>query len=109
MVEAEQGMFGEMFLQDGSCEVNTVKYQIGAHVLQIQCLSSENKRQISCESRVIWLASVALANWLSLEENRFYLRNCRSVVELGTGTGLLGIFSAKEAPHANFTLTDLER
>ena len=78
-------------------------------MLEIQCINSENKRQISCESRVIWLASVALASWLSLEENKFYLRNCKSAIELGTGTGLLGIFSAKESPHANFVLTDLER
>ena len=77
-------------------------------MLEIQCINSENKRQISCESRVIWLASVALASWLSLEENKFYLRNCESAIELGTGTGLLGIFSAKESPHANFVLTDLE-
>lgn len=29
MVEAEQGMFGEMFLQDGSAEVNIIQYKIG--------------------------------------------------------------------------------
>jgi len=55
------------------------------------------------------LASVALSTWLDLPENKLYLKNCKNVIELGTGTGLLGIYSARQASHAQFTLTDLER
>lgn len=44
MVEAEQGMFGEMFLQDGSAEVTIAHYSIGEQNLKIKCIDSENKR-----------------------------------------------------------------
>ena len=58
----------------------------------------------------MWLASVALANWFNEDKNRHYLDNTvKSVVELVTGTGLLGISLSLLAKHASFILTDLEK
>ena len=94
-----------MFLQDGSCEIQVDMYQIGNHQIKIQCFDQSNRKQLSCESRVVWLASVALANWL--DSNADYLQG--SILELGTGTGLLGVFIGLKAPSCQLVMTDLER
>ena len=60
MVDAESGMFGEMFI-DVSENVLTHKFK--DFDIKIKCLNEENRKQISCTSRVIWLASISLSNW----------------------------------------------
>ena len=73
-----------------------------------------NKKLLACYSRVVWLAAVSLSKWFHENEHAHrYLQGCENVLELGTGTGLLGIylglkFQALEQP-AKIVLTDLEK
>ena len=83
-------MFGEMFI-DVSEDVLTQRFK--DFEIKIKCLDLENRKQISCTSRVIWLASVSLSNWFD-DQGHKWLNPGQRVLEIGTGTGLLGIYLA---------------
>jgi hypothetical protein len=47
MVDAEQGIFGEMFLQDGTLVEETLEYQIGETKLKIKAFGFELRKQLT--------------------------------------------------------------
>ena len=60
---------------------------------------------------VVWQASLTLSNWLEAHTER--LCSSMKALELGSGTGLLGIYTIKRLlqvhPEAQITLTDMEQ
>ena len=100
-----------MFEQDGNCVVKTIDYTVGETRFRINCLGPEYRKLMSCYSQAVWGASIALANWFDKPQNSesYLTAKKRNVLELGTGTGLLGIYLALKAPQNTYTLTDLEK
>ena len=95
MVEADKGMFGDMF--DAEQVEVLQEYTVGNEddgviKFKIKCLEQMFGEQTDCTSRVIWKASLALSTWFNKKANVQYLTAANSVLELGTGTGLLGIY-----------------
>ena len=99
MVDAEQGLFGEMFDDN---ETFNVKYDFPANEfskeaieLKIKQLGIENKKLLATYSRVVWYSSLAMSHWFhENKEAQAYLGEgkAQNILEFGTGTGLLGIY-----------------
>lgn len=61
---------------------------------------------------VVWRASLSLSLWL--DENELLKgKGFKRALELGSGTGLLGLYTAKrllkETPDSHLTFTDMEQ
>ena len=55
---------------------------------------------------VVWRAALTLSNWL---DKHLSLTSPTKALELGSGTGLLGLFTLKKLPEGStLTFTDME-
>ena len=61
---------------------------------------------------VVWGASLALSRWLDAQWKELGIGKASKALELGSGTGLLGLYSIKrllqDCPTADITMTDME-
>ena len=61
---------------------------------------------------VVWGASLALSRWLDAQWEELGIGKASKALELGSGTGLLGLYSIKrllqDCPTADITMTDME-
>lgn len=61
---------------------------------------------------VVWRASLSLSHWLDSNQGKWLSDKPTAALELGSGTGLLGLFTGKRLAQSNpcssVTLTDME-
>ena len=62
--------------------------------MKIRCLDRDMGQMVDCTSRVVWKAAVGVSRWFNESEmGQKHLMRGKNILELGTGTGLLGIFA----------------
>jgi len=61
---------------------------------------------------VVWGASLSLSRWLDTQWEELEIGKASKALELGSGTGLLGVYTIKrllqDCPSADITMTDME-
>lgn len=106
----------DLFLQDGTREliVDTYHFETSGIDLKIQQMEYENAQLEVGVPQVVWRASLSLSRWLDESGvlSKYSSGNELTGIELGSGTGLLGVFTAKRllqgGVKVKFTLTDME-
>ncbi|TNV72380.1 hypothetical protein FGO68_gene12920 [Halteria grandinella] len=109
--------FGDLFQQDGTFEHITESYEFPASgvSLEIQQMEYENCQLEVGVPLVVWRASLSLSQWLDKNQTQWLKSSSDpvSALELGSGTGLLGLFTIKRLLQENqgskVTLTDMEQ
>lgn len=105
----------DMFLQDGTQEHITETYEFPQSQvkLNIQQMEYENCQLQVGVPLVVWRASLCLSQWLDTNHAEWVKESSLRALELGSGTGLLGLFTIKRLLQANesssITLTDMEQ
>lgn len=85
-------MFGDIF--DGEVERVTQECTFGDKSFTISCVARENQHIEKWVPLVVWHAAESFAKEMVLNPSVRALCQSRSVVELGSGTGLCGILAA---------------
>jgi hypothetical protein len=89
----------DMFLQDGTKEhiIEKYKFENSGISITVQQMENENAQFAVGVPLVVWGASLSLSRWLDKEWIALSHEKGRPLksLELGSGTGLLGLFTIK--------------